>query len=501
MLAALFGASYASSYANWEVASWAWQFGIALAALFSLAAFRLQFESARPTGMRVAGTALCALAAAWGQGAGFAVPGLLAVFVVLDRIMADPRHDPPPLWPALAYAGVAAFVVAVYLLARQPTTPGVSLVSAVRDAPGIASAARLVLDWLTYGIAMAFYGPLVYALGAVDVPTRFYSAAAVSVLFLAVVGGVLWSTRWRGPVVKLALYALVTFLAAGSVRFLAYRLSGYSYRYQTYGLLPTLSFLAFLAQALLDRVPPPRQLAARRTLVALLLLSVAGNVHRGRRFLIGPAISRGEVVRADYARTKRWLLEHASTPVPDGWFNRNAHPAFRFQQLAVVIGLLDPSSRGRMPTVYEPTEYVAQEASSQPWGPIFGKQVAVQTFSVTRPGRLFAVELALATYGRHHGPGAVVTVDDDAGAVLLSERLPPDRLFDNQWASVLTSPIPLAADREYRIELRATGASAQRPITAWMNTAEASYQRGETVAPDGVRGDLAFRIGYVPDPG
>jgi hypothetical protein len=500
LLAVPLAAYYTTTYANWEVASWGCMNGVALVTVCTIAAFRLQLGVPHPDREVVARASLLALGAAWSQGSGMPVAGLLAIFVVLDRLgLARQADRPTPLWPAAVYAGLFAATVGLYLWSGPTARTETTLTAALANTPSLLGRLGILGDWIAFALAMGFYGPLVFALGATHPPTHFHLGALAGLMLMATALTVLARTRWRGPAVKLALYQLAIFLASGTVRMRPNPLDGYAFRYQTYGMPGVLCFFAFGVEALLEHAGPTMRRAARATVALALVLATGTHLRTAHHHLSDQEVGRGAAVRAAYFHAKDWLARHAGGATPDGLFTPTAHPAFRFQQLASVIGIFDPNVR--LPDTFEPATYILQTRNARPWGPIYGATTAVQTFTLDRPGKLFAIDLLLATYGRRRGPRAEVVVTDSDGYVLATERVPSARVFNNQWVPILTEPVPVAAGRPYRLELRAPNARPRNALTVWMATDPEAYPNGETITPDGAHGDFTFRLGYVLDAG
>jgi hypothetical protein len=492
------GAFYVTCFANWEVATWGWQVGNALATLATIAAFRIQLGPTVPDGRRVAGAGLLAVLAAWSQGIGLLCAPFLALFALLDWIV--PRAGAtrrPSLGPVLFYGAVTALLLAVYVGVRPPGSADPVVVAALRGAASPGEAARVVADWVVFALCMGFYGPLAHALQSWAPFDWFYRGAAVGVVLLAACVLVLRKTPWLRVLLALALFQLGVFLSSGLIRMLPDVYAGYSARYQTYALLPVLTAAALVAQAVLSRRPAAVARTLQVVLCLALALGVASHVRDARRWLRGPALQRGTLVREEFGAARRFLTAFAGGTAPDGQF-RNGHPHYRYRQLATVMPLLDPTTRGRLPADFAPASYVLQERNTAAWGAIYGAREAVQSFTLDRGGTLFSVDLLVAGRGVRPAPALHLTIRDPDGATLLDRQVPGRELHDNAWVLLLSGPVRLEARRSYRLGVSAPEAGTGEAVAVWMSADPEAYPGGEIVSTD-VRGDLTFRIGYVPD--
>jgi hypothetical protein len=348
------------------------------------------------------------------------------------------------------------------------------------------------LAWLQwYTLSIAFYGPLRHILQAQPPASPSPIMTVLSLAFVAVLLWLSWTSPSRHLVGKLLVLQVALFMLIAPFRHTP-SFVGFSGRYYTAGLIPLLSAIALVMSDFLRQ----KRVAAGVFVIPLLLL-VGINVNRCRVrndnwFLVQSA---GRAARIDYYQTKAWLQRHKDEVLGNHLFSQSVAPWLDLEKLIPIIGMLDPAIV-TAPVSLKAVTYVENALNTRGWGPIVEGQPAVQTFRLDQPGVLTKIELLVSRNQQFNGIGRIALLDDRKHT-LWELRIPSQLWPADAWLAVPVDLVSIEAHRSYEIQVASSTTNPAETVTVWMNQHPESYPHGDTRTPDGVIGDLCFRLALL----
>lgn len=136
---------------------------------------------------------------------------------------------------------------------------------------------------------------------------------------------------------------------------------------------------------------------------------------------------------------------------------------------------------------------MAQAASDQPVGEIFGDHVVSQRFT-TDKNDFAAIELLFATYDRTNQATITVALQDERNATIATWRVSADQIRDNAWRRFYFTPIVNSAGKTFTISVRSDAVTADNAVTVWMsNKATSSNTVLLQYDSQALQGALTFR--------
>jgi hypothetical protein len=206
-------------------------------------------------------------------------------------------------------------------------------------------------------------------------------------------------------------------------------------------------------------------------------------------------VQSGRAARIDYYQTKAWLQRHKDEVLGNHLFSQSVAPWLDLEKLVSIIGILDPTIV-TTPVSLKAVTYVENPLNTRGWGPIVEGQPAVQTFRLDQPWVLTKIELLVSRNQRFNGIGRIALLDD-RGHTQWELRIPSQLWPANTWLSVPVDLVPIEAHRSYEIQVASTTTNPAETVTVWINHHPESYPNGDTRTPDGVLGDLCFRLALI----
>ena len=267
---------------------------------------------------------------------------------------------------------------------------------------------------------------------------------------------------------------------------------GFSGRYYTIGLIPLLSAGAIGMSEFVRR----KEFSVVWLVVPLILVT-ALNVNRNRvRYDHYPLVEYGRTARIDYYQTKLWLQRHRNEVLGDNFASQSVAPWLDVKMLLPVMGILDRTAV-TVPLAIKPVTYVENTANTRPWGPVFTGHPAVQTFRLDRRRTLTKIELLTVRTGHFNGSASISLLDEDGGKVLWEIGIPSQVWPNDSWLGVPVDLIQLEPQRVYTYSSRLHLGQPFRDSNSLDERSRRVLSDGETRTPDGVRGDLCFRLSFI----
>jgi len=459
----------------------AWQAQILLSTLAMVCVLRAYSAN------RLLSVAILCVCAALTFSVACILPAVMAGYLIFDYSRSKDRRL------LLAAAGLLAmFGILLKLPVWAGGVTSSDLLAAVWEGPDIWERMRHLvwLGWYTIGIA--FYGPLCHLfrywlpMGPSDPMTVFSLGIAAGAIGLA------WKSPSRRLVIQLLFLQAALFALISPFRHTP-TFVGYADRYYTAGMIPWLSAIALAITGSLRRKPIPARWLRVVWLVPLLL--VARNVWRavsdGNWFLV----RCGQAAQLDYYRTKTWLRRHQHESVGDNSFSQSVAAFLDIKMLLPVIGILDPRFAA-VPASVKSVTYLENLVNTRIWGPIVAGRPAIQTIRVATPLIVTGMDL-LVSRGLAFRDAARLSLLDDAGSTLWYADIPSHFWPSDTWLAIPVDLVRLEPRRVYSLQISSTSTDPAAAPTIWMNDRPGSLSSGGTRTPDGITGDLCYRLALM----